>query len=247
MKRVKKYLKNFFLTWIAGVMVLCTAVFLYGCGNSPDKANSPAETNRDRADFATLVKQTDRMLSGDERDGKPGKDQQDVDLTGSTSSPAKEAEIESTLAGHELDFFFPTQLEENNYLKILAKDICDPETVARRRKESEGLVSCATWKARLKKTKTLMKMNISRYEDAAKAWEAIDRMRSTGGFIAGDVILTGDEEWPGTTEGQIEARSFIKSYYGRIRPVYVYKNEMGKPEDYLLENDRELEALKAGK
>jgi len=89
-------------------------------------------------------------------------------------------------------------------------------------------------------------MNISKYENEAKAWEAINRMRSKGGFIAEDVILAGDEQWPETPEGQIEARSFIKSYYGRIRPTYVYKNDMGKPEDFLLDNDRELEALQAG-
>jgi len=83
-------------------------------------------------------------------------------------------------------------------------------------------------------------------ENEPAAWEAMNRIRSTGGFIAGDVILAGDEQWPETVEGQIEARSVIKSYYGRIRPTYVYKNDMGKPEDFLLDNDRELEALKAG-
>ena len=247
MDNLKRYLKKRFLTCIAGVIFLCAAAFLSGCGDSSDKAQAPAVTDSGKADFAALVKGTDKMLSGEVRDVNLGETQQETALTKTTTSPVGEAAFESGLADHQLNFYFPTPQEENNYLEILEKSICDPETVARRRKESEGLVSCATWKARLKKARTLMKMDISKYESGGKAWEAIDRMRSTGGFIAGNVILTGDEEWPDTPEGQIEARSFIKSYYGRIRPTYVFKNEKGAPENYLLENDRELEALGAGK
>lgn len=247
MSKMKIYMKKILLSCIAVVVVFCTAAFLSGCGDSSDKAQTPTVTDSGKADFAALVKETDKMLSGDVRDGKPRETQQETAVTKTTTSPVSEAVFESGLADHPLNFYFPNPQEENNYLQILGKSICDPETVARRKKESEGLVSCATWKARLKKAKTLMKMDISKYESGGKAWEAIDRMRSTGGFIAGNVILTGDEEWPDTPEGQIEARSFIKSYYGRIRPVYVYKNEMKKPEDYLLENDMQLEALKAGK
>ena len=247
MNTIKNSLKNFPVRMIFLVMILCFTAVLHGCEKSPDRAKPPETKDWDKADFAALIKETDRMLSGEVRDGKPGETQQETALTKTTTSPLGEAAIESGLADHELNFYFPTPQEENNYLEILGKSICDPETVARRRKESEGLVSCATWKARLKKAKTLMKMDISKYESGGKAWEAIDRMRSTGGFIAGNVILTGDEEWPDTPEGQIEARSFIKSYYGRIQPTYVYKNEMGKPDDYLLENDRQLEMLRAGK
>jgi hypothetical protein len=228
------------------VMILCFTTVLHGCEKSQDRAKPPETKDWDKADFAALIKETDRILSGEVRDGKPGETQQEKALTKTTTSSVGEAAFDSGLADHQLNFYFPTPQEENNYLEILGKSICDPETVARRRKESEGLISCATWKARLKKAKTLLKMDISKYESDGKAWEAIDKMRSTGGFIAGNVILTGDEEWPGTPEGQIEARSFIKSYYGRIRPTYVYKAEIGKPEDYLLDNDRELEALQAG-
>jgi hypothetical protein len=245
MNTIKRYLKKRFLTCIAGVIFLCAAAFLYGCGNSSDTAKPPAETNRGKADFTALVKETDRMLSGEVRDVNLGEMQQEAAVTESTIPSANEAVFESALADHELDFYFPTRLEENNYLKILKKSICDAETIERRRKESKGLVSCITWSAKLQKAETLLEINISKYENEAKAWEAINRMRSKGGFIAGDVVLAGDEEWPDTPEGQIEARSFIKSYYGRIRPTYVYKNEMGKPEDFLLDNDRELEALKA--
>ena len=239
-------MKKIILSLIAGVVVLCAAAFLYGCGDSSDKAQAPAVTDSGKADFAALVKETDKMLSGEVRDVNLGETQQETALTKTTTSPVGEAAFESGLADHQLNFYFPTPQEENNYLEILGKSICDPETVARRRKESEGLVSCVTWKASLRKSGTMLQMNISKYENEAKAWEAINRMRSTGGFIAEDVILAGDEEWPETIEGQIEARSFIKSYYGRIRPTYVYKNDMGKPEDYLLDNDRELEALQAG-
>jgi hypothetical protein len=246
MNTIKNSLKNFPVRMIFLVMILCFTVVLHGCEKSPDRAKPPETKDWDKADFAALVKETDRMLSGGVKDGKSGEPQQEA-VSVSNTSPANEAVIESGLAGHELEFYFPSQLEENNYLEILGKSICDPETVARRRKESEGLVSCATWKARLKKAKTLLEMKISKYENADKAWEAINRTRSTGGFIAEDVILAGDEQWPETPEGQIEARSFIKSYYGRIRPTYVYKNEIGKPEDFLLDNDRQLEVLKAGK
>jgi hypothetical protein len=244
MKTTKVFFKESFLNRIAGVMILCSVSLFYGCGDSSDKAKHPVETNRGKADFAALVKETDRLLSGEVRSGKPGETKQGAVATEGTTSSATDLDFESALVGHELYFYFPNRFEEDNYLKILEKSICDPETVARRRKESEGLVSCATWKARLKKAKTMMKMDIS--ENEAKAWEAINRMRSKGGFIAEDVILAGDEQWPETIEGQIEARSFIKSYYGRIRPTYVYKNDMGKPEDFLLDNDRELEALQAG-
>jgi hypothetical protein len=244
---MKIYMKKTLLSRIAGVVVLCVAAFLSGCGDGSDKAQAPAVTDSGKADFAALVKETERMLSGGVKDGKSGEMKQETAVSQNSTLTVNEAVSESRLADHQLNFYFPTPQEENNYLEILGKSICDPETVARRRKESEGLVSCATWKARLKKAKTLMKMDISKYESGGKAWEAIDRMRSTGGFIAGNVILTGDEEWPATTEGQIEARSFIKSYYGRIRPTYVFKNEKGAPENYLLENDRELEALGAGK
>ena len=247
MKTTKEFLNESFLNRIAGVMILCSVSLFYGCGDSSDKAKHPVETNRGKADFASLVKETDRLLSGEVRSGKPGETKQGAVATEGTTSSATDLDFESALVGHELYFYFPNRFEENNYLEILGKSICDPETVARRRKESEGLVSCATWKARLKKAKTLIKMDISKYESGGKAWEAIDRKRSKGGFIAGDVVLTGDEEWPDTPEGQIEARSFIKSYYGRIRPTYVYKNEMGKPEDFLLDNDRQLEMLRAGK
>jgi len=229
------------------LVIFCFAVLLYGCGNSSDTAKLPAETNPSKVDFAALVKEKNRISLGNLRDGKPGETQQEAVVTESTAPPDNEAVIEYGLVGHELDFYFPSRLEENNYLNILKKNVCDAETIARRSKESEGLVNCANWKARLNKAETRLEMNISKYENAAKAWEAINSMRSTGGFIAGDVVLTGDEEWPGTPEGQIEARSFIKSYYGRIRPTYVYKNDMGKPEDFLLDNDRELEVLKAGK
>ena len=246
MNAIKNSLKNFSVRMIFLVILLCFTAVLHGCEKSPDRGKPPQVKDWDKADFAALVKETERMLSGEVRDGKPEETQLETALTKTTTPSLGEAAFESGLADHQLNFYFPTQQEENNYLEILGKSICDPETVARRRKESEGLVSCATWKARLKKAKTLLKMDISKYEYGGKAWEAIDRMRSKGGFIAGDVVLTGDEEWPDTPEGQIEARSFIKSYYGRLRPVYVYKNEMNKPEDYLLENDRELEALQAG-
>ena len=246
MNTIKNSLKNFPVRMIFLVMILCFTAVLHGCEKSPDRAKPPRTKDWDKADFAALIKETDRMLSGEVRDGKPGETQQETALTKTTKSPVGEAAFESGLADHQLNFYFPTPQEENNYLEILGKSICDPETVARRRKESEGLVSCATWKARLKKAKKLLEINISKYENEAKAWDAINRRRSKGGFIAGDVVLAGDEEWPDTPEGQIEARSFIKSYYGRIRPTYVYKNEMGKPEDYLAENDRQLEALKAG-
>jgi len=245
MGTMKIYMKKTLLSRIAGVVVLCVAAFLSGCGDGSDKAQAPAVTDSGKADFAALVKETERMLSGGVRDGKPEETQLETALTKTTTPSLGEAAFESGLADHQLNFYFPTPQEENNYLEILGKSICDPETVARRRKESEGLVSCATWKATLKKAGTKLEMNISKYENEAMAWEAINRIRSKGGFIAGNVILTGDEEWPDTPEGQIEARSFIKSYYGRIRPTYVYKNEMGKPEDFLLDNDRELEALKA--
>ena len=246
MNTIKNSLKNFPVRMIFLVMILCFTVVLHGCEKSPDRAKPPETKDWDKADFAALVKETDRMLSGGVKDGKSGEPQQEA-VSVSNTSPANEAVIESGLAGHELEFYFPSQLEENNYLKKLEKNVCDAEIIARRRKESEGLVSCLTWKARLKKAETLLEMNISKYENEAMAWEAINRNRSTGGFISEDVILVGDEQWPETAEGQIEARSFIKSYYGRIRPTYVYKNEMGKPEDFLLDNDRELEALKAGK
>ena len=246
MNTIKNSLKNFPVKMIFLVMILCFTVVLHGCEKSPDRAKPPETKDWDKADFAALIKETDRMLSGGVKDGKSGEPQQKA-VSVSNTSPANEAVIESGLAGHELEFYFPSQLEENNYLKKLEKNVCDAEIIARRRKESEGLVSCLTWKARLKKAGTKLEMNISKYENAAKAWEAINRNRSTGGFIAEDVILVGDEQWPETAEGQIEARSFIKSYYGRIRPTYVYKNEMRKPEDFLLDNDRELEALKAGK
>ena len=246
MNTIKNSLKNFPVKMIFLVMILCFTVVLHGCEKSPDRAKPPETKDWDKADFAALVKETDRMLSGGVKDGKSGEPQQEA-VSVSNTSPANEAVIESGLAGHELEFYFPSQLEENNYLKKLEKNVCDAEIIARRRKESEGLVSCLTWKARLKKAETLLEMNISKYENEAMAWEAINRNRSTGGFISEDVILVGDEQWPETAEGQIEARSFIKSYYGRIRPTYVYKNEMGKPEDFLLDNDRELEALKAGK
>ncbi|MFC1818130.1 hypothetical protein ACFL0B_03415 [Thermodesulfobacteriota bacterium] len=269
MNTIKNSLKNFPVRMIFLGMILCFTAVLHGCEKSPDRAKppetkdwdkadfaalekspdraKPPETKDwDKADFAALVKETDRMLSGGVKDGKSGEMKQETALTKTTTSLEGEAAFESGMADHQLNFYFPTPQEENNYLEILGKSICDAETVARRRKESEGLVSCATWKARLKKAKTLIKMDISKYESGGKAWEAIDRMRSTGGFIAGNVILAGDEEWPETIEGQIEARSFIKSYYGRIRPTYVYKNEMGKPEEFLLDNDRALEALQAG-
>jgi len=246
MNTIKNSLKNFPVRMIFLVMILCFTAVLHGCEKSPDRAKPPETKDWDKADFAALVKETDRMLSGGVKDGKSGEMKQETAVSQNSTLTVNEAVSESRQAGHELDFYFSTPQEENNYLEILGKSICDPETVARRRKESEGLVSCATWKARLKKAKTLIKMDISKNESGGKAWEAIDRMRSTGGFIAGNVILAGDEEWPDTPEGQIEARSFIKSYYGRIRPTYVYKNEMGKPEDFLLDNDRELEALQAG-
>jgi len=246
MNTIKNSLKNFPVRMIFLVMILCFTVVLHGCEKSPDRAKPPETKDWDKADFAALVKETDRMLSGGVKDGKSGEPQQEA-VSVSNTSPANEAVIESGLAGHELEFYFPSQLEENNYLKKLKKNICDAETTERRRKESEGLVSCITWSAKLQKAETLLEMNISKYENEAMAWEAINRNRSTGGFISEDVILVGDEQWPETPEGQIEARSFIKSYYGRIRPTYVYKNEMGKPEDFLLDNDRELEALKAGK
>ena len=246
MNTIKNSLKNFHVRMIFLVMILCFTAVLHGCEKSPDRAKPPETKDWDKADFAALVKETDRMLSGGVKDGKSGEMKQEA-VSVSNTSPANEAVIESGLAGHELEFYFPSQLEENNYLKKLEKNVCDAEIIARRRKESEGLVSCLTWKARLKKAGTKLEMNISKYENAAKAWEAINRNRSTGGFISEDVILVGDEQWPETAEGQIEARSFIKSYYGRIRPTYVYKNEMRKPEDFLLDNDRELEALKAGK
>ena len=246
MNTIKNSLKNFPVRMIFLVMILCFTAVLHGCEKSPDRAKPPETKDWDKADFAALVKETDSMLSGGVKDGKSGEMKQETAVSQNSTLTVNEAVSESRLADH-LNFYFPTPQEENNYLEILEKSICDPETVARRRTESEGLVSCATWKARLKKAKTLIKMDISKYESGGKAWEAIDRMRSTGGFIAGNVILTGDEEWPDTPEGQIEARSFIKSYYGRIRPTYVYKNEMGKPEDFLLDNDRELEMLRAGK
>ena len=247
MNTIKNSLKDSPVRMIFLVMILCFTAVLHGCEKSPDRAKPPRTKDWDKADFAALIKETDRMLSGEVRDGKPGETQQETALTKTTTSPLGEAAIESGLADHELNFYFPTPHEENNYLEILGKSICDPETVARRRKKSEGLVSCATWKARLKKAKMLLEINISKYENEAKAWDAINRRRSKGGFIAGDVVLTGDEEWPDTPEGQIEARSFIKSYYGRIRPTYVYKNGMRKPDDYLLDNDRQLEMLRAGK
>jgi hypothetical protein len=246
MKTTKEFLNESFLNRIAGVMILCSVSLFYGCGDSSDKAKHPVETNRGKADFASLVKETDRLLSGEVRSGKPGETKQGAVATEGTTSSTTDLDFESALVGHELYFYFPNRFEENNYLEILEKSICDAETITSRRKESEGLVSCVTWKASLRKSGTMLKMNISKYENEAKAWEAINRMRSKGGFIAGDVILAGDEEWPETPEGQIEARSFIKSYYGRIRPTYVYKNDMGKPEDFLLDNDRELEALQAG-
>ena len=247
MNTIKNSLKNFPVRMIFLVMILCFTAVLHGCEKSPDRGKPPQVKDWDKADFAALVKETDRMLSGGVKDGKSGEMKQETAVSQNSTLTVNEAVSESRLADHQLNFYFPTPQEENNYLEILGKSICDPETVARRRKESEGLVSCATWKARLKKAKTLIKMDISKYENGGKAWEAIDRKRSKGGFIAGDVVLTGDEEWPDTSEGQIEARSFIKSYYGRIRPTYVYKNDMGKPEDYLAENDRQLEMLRAGK
>ena len=247
MNTIKNSLKNFPVKMIFLVMILCFTAVLHGCEKSPDRAKPPETKDWDKADFAALIKETDRMLSGGVKDGKSGEMKQETAVSQNSTLTVNEAVSESRLADHQLNFYFPTPQEENNYLEILGKSICDAETVTRRRKESEGLVSCATWKARLKKAKTLLEINISKYENEAKAWEAINRMRSKGGFIAGNVVLAGDEQWPETPEGQIEARSFIKSYYGRIRPTYVYKNEMGKPEDFLLDNDRELEALKAGK
>ena len=247
MNTIKNSLKNFPVRMIFLVIILCFTAVLYGCEKNPDRAKPPQTKDWDKEGFAALVKETDRMLSGGLKDGKSGEMKQETAVSQNSTLTVNEAVSESRLVDYELNFYLPTQQEENNYLEILEKSICDPETVARRRKESEGLVSCATWKARLKKAKTLLKMNISRYENGGKAWEAIERLRSKGGFIAGNVILTGDEEWPDTPEGQIEARSFIKSYYGRIRPTYVYKNDMGKPGDYLAENDRQLEMLRAGK
>ncbi len=246
MNTIKNSLKNFPVRMIFLVMILCFTVVLHGCEKSPDRAKPPETKDWDKADFAALVKETDRLLSGEVRSGKPGETKQGAVATEGTTSSATDLDFESALVGHELYFYFPNRFEEDNYLKILGKSICDAETITSRRKESEGLVSCVTWKASLRKSGAMLKMNISKYENEAKAWEAINRMRSTGGFIAEDVILAGDEEWPETIEGQIEARSFIKSYYGRIRPTYVYKNDMGKPEDFLLDNDRELEALQAG-
>ena len=247
MNAIKNSLKNFPVRMIFLVILLCFTAVLHGCEKSPDRAKPPETKEWDKADFAALVKETDRMLSGGVKDGKSGEMKQETAVSQNSTLTVNEAVSEFRPVDHQLNFYLPTPQEENNYLEILEKSICDPETVARRRKESEGLVSCATWKARLKKAKTLIKMDISKYENGGKAWEAIDRKRSKGGFIAGDVVLTGDEEWPDTSEGQIEARSFIKSYYGRIRPIYVYKNEMGKPEDFLLDNDRQLEMLRAGK
>jgi hypothetical protein len=246
MNTIKNSLKNFHVRMIFLVMILCFTAVLHGCEKSLDRAKPPETKDWDKADFAALVKETDRMLSGGVKDGKSGEMKQETAVSQNSTLTVNEAVSESRLAGHELDFYFPTRLEENNYLKKLKKNICDAETIERRRKESKGLVSCITWSAKLQKAETLLEINISKYENEAKAWEAINRMRSKGGFIAGNVILTGDEEWPDTPEGQIEARSFIKSYYGRIRPTYVYKNEMRKPEDFLLDNDRELEALQAG-
>ena len=247
MNTIKNSLKNFPVKMIFLVMILCFTAVLHGCEKSPDRAKPPETKDWDKADFAALVKETDRMLSGGVKDGKSGEMKQETAVSQNSTLTVNEAVSESRLADHQLNFYFPTPQEENNYLKKLEKNVCDAEIIARRRKESEGLVSCLTWKARLKKAETLLEMNISKYENEAMAWEAINRNRSTGGFISEDVILVGDEQWPETAEGQIEARSFIKSYYGRIRPTYVYKNEIGKPEDFLLDNDRELEALKAGR
>ena len=231
---------------LCSLILIAVILFLNGCGNNnPDSAQHLEEAKNGKVNFAQLVEETERLLSGEIQKEKPREAQQTTTVIESTSSPVNEAADESSLINHELNFFFPNRFEEDSYLEILEKDICDQKAVARRRKESTGLTSCATWKARLKKAKTMLKLNISKYESGGKAWEAVNTMKS--GFIAGDVILTGDEEWPDTPEGQIEARSFIKSYYGRGRPIYVSRNQQRNPKDYLGENDKELEALRAGK
>jgi hypothetical protein len=110
MNTIKNSLKNFPVRMIFLVMILCFTAVLHGCEKSPDRAKPPETPDRakppetkdwDKADFAALVKETDRMLSGGVKDGKSGEMKQETAVSQNSTLTVNEAVSES------LRFLFP--------------------------------------------------------------------------------------------------------------------------------------------